>query len=181
MSTARDRLGNERVDGVHQFLDALGLLGIGGILVGRQGRTTDHRRVIARESVLVQQLANFELDQIQQLRIIHQVAFVQKHDQRRNVHLASQQHVLASLRHGAVGGRHDQDRTVHLSGTRDHVFDVVGVARAIDMSVVPLVAFILDVGNRNGHRLGVVADSTALGDIRIRLELWPCPSSPAQP
>ena len=59
---------------------------------------------------------------------------------RRHTDLAGQQDVLAGLRHRAVGGRHDQDRAVHLGGAGDHVLDVVGVARAVDVGVVPLVA-----------------------------------------
>ena len=54
--------------------------------------------------------------------------------------------MLARLRHRAVGGRHDQDRAVHLGGARDHVLDVVGVARAVDVGVVPVVGLVLDVG-----------------------------------
>ena len=52
--------------------------------------------------------------------------------------LAGEQDVLAGLRHRAVGGRDDQDRAVHLGGAGDHVLDVVGVARAVDVGVVPL-------------------------------------------
>ena len=89
---------------------------------------------------LRQQLAKFQLDQLEQLRIVDQVDLVQEHDQRRHTDLASQQNVLAGLRHRTVSGRHDQDRAVHLGGTGDHVLDEVGVARAVDVGVVTLVA-----------------------------------------
>ena len=58
--------------------------------------------------------------------------------------------MLAGLRHRAVGGRHHQDRAVHLRRARDHVLDVVGVARAIDVGVVPVLGLVLDVRRRNG-------------------------------
>jgi hypothetical protein len=67
--------------------------------------------------------------------------------------LASEQHVLARLRHRAVGRRHDQDRAVHLGGARDHVLDEVGVARAVDVRVVALRRLVLGVRGRDGHRL----------------------------
>ena len=57
----------------------------------------------------------------------------------------AKQDVLAGLRHRAVGGRDDQDRAVHLGGAGDHVLDEVGVARAVDVGVVPLVGLVLDV------------------------------------
>ena len=48
--------------------------------------------------------------------------------------------MLARLRHRAVRRRHHEDRAVHLRRARDHVLDVVSVARAIDVRVVALVA-----------------------------------------
>jgi hypothetical protein len=57
--------------------------------------------------------------------------------------------VLAGLRHRAVGGGDHQDRAVHLRGTGDHVLDVVGVTRAVDVRVVPLLGLVLDVRDRD--------------------------------
>ena len=99
---------------------------------------------------LREQLAHFQLDQLQQLRIVHHVDLVQEDDDERHFHLARQQDVLARLRHRPVGGRDDQNRPVHLRRAGDHVLDVVGVPRAVDMGVVPLVGFILDVGDGDG-------------------------------
>jgi hypothetical protein len=53
--------------------------------------------------------------------------------------------VLARLRHRAVGGGDDQDRAVHLRRAGDHVLDVVGVARAVDVRVVALVRLVFRV------------------------------------
>ena len=71
--------------------------------------------------------------------------FVQEDDHRWHFDLAGEQDVLAGLRHRAVGGGDDQDRPVHLGGAGDHVLDVVGVARAVDVGVVPLLGLILHV------------------------------------
>ncbi len=64
--------------------------------------------------------------------------------------LAGQQDVLAGLGHRPVGGGDDEDRAVHLGGAGDHVLDVVGVARAVDVGVVARVGLVLDVGDRDG-------------------------------
>ncbi len=57
--------------------------------------------------------------------------------------------MLACLRHRAVRRRHYQDRAIHLRCARDHVLDVVGVARAIDVRVVAVRRLILHVRHRN--------------------------------
>ena len=61
--------------------------------------------------------------------------------------LACEQDVLTRLGHRAVRGGDNKDRAVDLSGTRDHVLDVVGVARHVHVRVVALVGLVLDVGN----------------------------------
>ncbi len=122
----------------------------GGLaLERRQRRTADHRNLVARELVLRQKLADLELDQVEQFRVIHHVALVHEHHQRRNADLTGEQDVLAGLRHRAVGGRHHQDRAIHLCGAGDHVLDVVGVARAVDVGIVPVLRLVLDVRRGN--------------------------------
>ena len=109
----------------------------------------DDRRIVAREIVGAQQLANFKLDQLQKFRVVHHVALVHEHDQVGNVDLTGQKHVLAGLRHRAVRRAHHQDRAVHLRRTRDHVLDVVGVAGAVDVRVVTLGRLVLHVRRRD--------------------------------
>ena len=53
--------------------------------------------------------------------------------------------MLTRLRHRTVGRGHHQDRAVHLRGAGDHVLDVVGVARTVDVRVVPILRLVLDV------------------------------------
>src|SRR5205807_2034445 len=64
-----------------------------------QRRPPDHRHVVPRELVLRQELPDLELHQVQQLRIVHQVALIEEHDDRRHVHLPGEQNVLPRLRH----------------------------------------------------------------------------------
>jgi hypothetical protein len=108
-----------------------------GIVKRRQRRTADDRGVVAGEAVLGQQFADFHLDQLEQFGIVDQVDLVEEHHDLGHADLTGEQDVLAGLGHGAVGGGHDQNRAVHLGGAGDHVLDVVGVARAVDVGVVP--------------------------------------------
>ncbi len=85
-----------------------------------------------------------------ELLVVDHVDLVEEHDDVRNADLTGEQDVLARLGHRSVGSRDDQDRAVHLGGTGDHVLDVVGVAGAVDVSVVTVLRLVLDV--RRGDR-----------------------------
>ena len=50
----------------------------------------------------------------------------------------------------AVSGRHDENAAVHLGSTGDHVLHIIGVAGAIDVSVVAVGGLVLDVRGRDG-------------------------------
>ena len=113
-------------------------------------RAADDRDVVTREVVLGQQLADLELDEVEQLLVVDHVDLVEEDHDVRDLDLAGQQDVLAGLGHRAVGRGHDQDRAVHLGGAGDHVLDVVGVARAVDVGVVAGVGLVLDVGDGDG-------------------------------
>ena len=93
----------------------------------------------------------------------------------RHAHLAGQQNVLARLRHGTVGGRHHQDRAVHLRRAGDHVLDVIGVARAIHVRVVPLGGLVLDVRHRDRDPAGLffrrVVDRIEAPELHLRIVL----------
>ena len=96
------------------------------------------------ELVLGEELAHLHLDELQELGVVDHVRLVQGDDDRRHLDLAGEEDVLTRLRHRAVCRRYDEDRAVHLRGARDHVLDVVGVARAVDVGVVPVLGLVLD-------------------------------------
>ena len=146
-STARVRLRNVLVDRRHQLVD-LGLP-LGFAVQRAQSRAADDRGVVARVVVLRQQLADFHLDQLDQLFVLNRIALVQEHHDERHANLARQQHVLLGLRHRAVGRRNHEDRAVHLRRARDHVLDVVGVARAVDVRIVAVRRLVLHVRGRD--------------------------------
>ena len=128
-------------------------------------RAADDGHVVAREVVLAQQLAHLELDQLEQLGVVDHVDLVQEDDDVGHLDLARQQDVLARLGHRAVGRGDDQDGAVHLRGAGDHVLDVVGVARAVDVRVVARLGLVLDVGDGDGD-----AALTLLGRVVDRVE-----------
>ena len=64
-------------------------------------------------------------------------------------HLAGQQNVLPRLRHGAIGGGDHQNRAIHLGRAGDHILDVIGVARAIHVGVMPVSRLVFDVRRRD--------------------------------
>ena len=53
--------------------------------------------------------------------------------------------MFAGLGHRAVSSGHDEDGAVHLGSTGHHVLHVVGVPRAVDVSVVTVSSGVFDV------------------------------------
>ena len=176
MSTGRLGGRDVGVDRVHQLLDR----GVGRVVgvVGRLERlergAADDRDVVTREVVLAQQLADLELDEVEQLGVVDHVDLVEEHHDVGHLDLAGQEDVLAGLGHRAVGGRDDQDRAVHLGGARDHVLDVVRVPGAVDVGVVAGVGLVLDVGDRDRDPalalLGRVVDRVERAVLGLALE-----------
>ena len=96
------RLRDVGVDGLHELEDLRRPLGVA--LERLQRRDLDDRDVVAGEVVLREQLADLELDELEQLGVVDHVGLVQRDDDRRHLDLAGEQDVLARLRHRAVGG-----------------------------------------------------------------------------
>ena len=139
----RDRL----VDGVHQTEQLLAPLRVA--LERLERRDLDDRQVVARVVLRRQQLADLELDELEDLLVVDHVRLVQRDHDVGHADLAGEQHVLARLRHGAVRGGDHEDGAVHLRRTGDHVLDVVGVPGAVDVRVVALLGLVLDVRDRD--------------------------------
>ncbi len=171
LSISRIGLGNARVEGGRELPDALGV-GTGRVVERLDGRAADDGDLVAGEAVLAEELADLELDEVEELGVFHQVALVEEDDHRGHVDLAGEEDVLLRLRHRADRRRDDEDRAVHLRGARDHVLDVVGVARAVDVRVVALLGLVLDVREGDRQDLGRVAAErlrVGLGDVVVRL------------
>ena len=80
----------------------------------------------------------------------------------------------AILGHGAVSGGNDQDSAVHLGSTGDHVLDIVGVARAVNVRIVTLGGLILHVSGVDGDTtlalFGSLIDGSVIGVLSTALQ-----------
>ena len=131
-------------------ISSMSLLAPLGVALERlERRDADDREVVAGELVLREQLADLELDELEDLLVVDHVGLVQRDDDVGDADLAGQEHVLLGLRHRAVGRGDHQDRAVHLGRTGDHVLDVVGVTGAVDVRVVARLGLVLDVRDRD--------------------------------
>jgi hypothetical protein len=93
----------------------------------------------------------FHFHELEHLLVVDHVALVEEHHEAGNVHLTGEQHVLTSLWHRAVSGSHHEDGTVHLGSTSNHVLHIVGVTRAVHVSIVTLLGLILHVSSIDGN------------------------------
>ena len=171
------RLGDVGVERLGQLEDLVAALLVAFERLQRGAR--DERDLVARELVLGEQLADLDLDELEELRVVDHVGLVEEDHDVGDADLAGEQDVLARLRHRAVGGGDHEDRAVHLRGARDHVLDVVGVAGAVDVRVVALVGLVLDVRSRDRDPafllLGGVVDFLEGAGLAARLR----PTAPA--
>src|SRR5690606_22483853 len=140
---------NVFVHDLHQLADAVGPFAF-RVFQGFEGGTLDDRHFVAGEIIFGEQVPHFHFNQLEQFFVVHHVHLVQEDDDVGNAHLAGKQDVLPGLRHRTVSGGNDEDRSVHLGSPGDHVFHVVGVTRAVHVSIVTIFGFILDVGGGDG-------------------------------
>ncbi len=177
MSTGRAGMRDVVVQRVHQLPDALVLGRVrvrARALQGLEAGAADDWDVVAGEALLGEQLAQLELDQVEELGVVHHVDLVEEDDDGGHFYLAGEQDVLARLGHGAVRRRNHQDGAVHLGRAGDHVLDVVGVAGAVDVGVVALVGLVLDVLDGDGDAaralFGSVVDAREVAIVRHLLQ-----------
>ena len=159
--TLRDR--NIGVDSIHELHDLV--LPLRLAVQAAECGTTDNGRVVTVVLVFRKQVANLHLDQVEHFGVVNHVALIQENYNTRHVHLTGEQHVLVGLGHRTVRSGNDQNGAVHLSGTGNHVLHIVGVARAVYVSVVAVGRLVLNVR-------GVDRDTTLflLGSVVDRVE-----------
>ena len=105
----------------------------------------DNRGVVSRESILIEEFTNFHFNEFKEFFVVNLVALVKEDEDVGNANLTCEQDVLTSLRHRTVGCCNNEDCAVHLSSTGDHVLDIVSVTRAVNVCVVTLLGFVLNV------------------------------------
>ncbi len=63
--------------------------------------------------------------------------------------------MFTRLGHGTVSSGHNEDGAVHLGSTGNHVLHIVGVPRAVDVSVVALGGFVFNVSGVDRDAAGL--------------------------
>ncbi len=144
------RIRNVLINCAHQFKNFVTPFAA-GIFQSLQSGTLDNRDIIAREFVLGQQFSDFHLNQFKQFSIVYHIAFVHEYYDIRNAYLTGQKDMLFCLSHNTVRSCNNEDSAVHLSSTCDHVLYIVSMPRAVNVCIVSLLCFILNVscGNCN--------------------------------
>lgn len=164
-----DRGGDPGVDGLEQLINSL-VANLGALVVeGHESRAHDDGGLVTLEAVGGEELTHLHLDELQHLRVINGIDLVDKDDNPLDTDLAGEQQVLSGLGHLPIRSSDDNDGTVHVGGTSNHVFDVIGVARAVDVRVVAVFGGVLDVSGGNGDTtlslLGSLVNGTIVEEV----------------
>ena len=137
-------------------MDALGHLGIVRLGKGLEGRALDDRGLVTGKLVESEEVANLFLDEFEELGIVDEIYLIEEDEDGRDADLTGKEDVLAGLGHDRVGSGDDEDCAVHLGCAGDHVFNVVGVAGAVDMGIVALRGLILQVSRVDRDSTGLL-------------------------
>ena len=108
-----------------------------------EGRTADDRSIVAVELILVEKLTHLHLNELKHLLIVNHITLVEEYNEAWNVHLTCEEDVLTCLRHRTISSSNYDDSAIHLSGTSNHVLHIVGVSRAVYVSIVTVSCLIL--------------------------------------
>ena len=144
------RGGDPGVNVVEELVDPLNTNLRLATLNGAQGGTHDNGGVVTLKAVGGEQLAHLHLDELQHLLVLDSIHLVDENDDALDTDLAGEEQVLPGLGHLTVAGGNDNDGTIHGGGTSNHVLDVIGVTRAVDVGVMPVVGGVLDVCGGDG-------------------------------
>lgn len=144
------RSGDPFVDSVHELINLLNTnVGL-TVLERAESGTENDGSLVTLEAVRGKKLTHLHLDKLQHLLVLNSVDLVDEDDNSLDTNLTGEEQVLTGLGHLSVGSGDDDDGTIHGSSTGNHVLDVIGVTRTVDVGVVTSVGLVLDVCSGNG-------------------------------
>ena len=133
---------NPIVNSIHELEDAF--FPLGNTIQAAESRTTDDGSIFF-EVVLRKEILHIHFYEFEHFFVFNHVALVEEHNEAGHVHLTSKKDVLTSLGHRTIRSSNYDDSTVHLGSTRYHVLHIVGVTRAVNVSIVTIGSFIFNV------------------------------------
>ena len=111
-----------------------------------KGRATDEWSLIF-ELILSEEVTHFHFNEVKHFLIVNHITLVHEYNKAWHVYLTSEKDVLASLWHRTISCSNYDDSAIHLSSTSYHVLHIVGVSRTVNVCVVTLSCFILNVSS----------------------------------
>ena len=118
---------------------------------GTQSGPADDRSIVSIVFVERKQFTDFHFNEVEQLGVVHQVNLVHENNDTGHTYLTSQQDVFTCLGHRTIGSSYYQDSTIHLSSTGNHVLNIVGVTRAVYVSIVTGFGLVFNVSGIDGN------------------------------
>lgn len=121
------------------------------VVQSAKSRAHDDRGLVTLEAISAEKLAHFHLNEFQHLGVINGIDLVDKHDNLLDANLSGKEQVFTGLGHLSVGGGDNNNSTIHVGSASNHVLDIIGVARAVDVGIVTVLSSVLDMRGRNGN------------------------------